>query len=572
MWTMGGRPGEVRALAAAVALAAAGGTTVARPAPTGNPSVARADVDAVFATVDKPDTPGCALAVIQDGEVVYERGYGMADLDHDVRIGPATPFHVASVSKQFTAAAIVLLAEEGKLSLDDDVRRYIPELPAFGGATITLRHLVHHTSGLRDQWDLLGLAGWRYSLDLITDGDVLEVVARQKELNFRPGEAYLYCNTGYTLLGLVVKRVSGRSLREFTKTRIFEPLGMESTHFRDDHAEVIKGQAYGYEPAGDGFRLSVTNFDTVGATSLFTTVEDLARWVRNFDRPQIGGAWFVPQLLETGKLKDGRKLDYAFGLKIGTYKGLPIVEHAGSDAGYRAHLIRFPDQRFAVACLCNAAGLLRPRVAVRRVADLYLPGLPPGDDNVPAVAPVPEERLAEKAGIYWDRDSDGIQKLAFEKGSLVAVSGDDRLLLRPIATGRFRLADLPLEIAFEPEEGTPRRLRMTGDGFPVVFEALPAVAAASDGSEFAGRWLADEIDPVYRVLVRDGKLVLLRSKNPPETLEPVAKDLFRASVGTVRFGRDAQGRVTEMLLSTGRVRRLRFHREVTAAAGSASRR
>src|SRR5579859_2291679 len=288
-------------------------------------------VDELFQKMDTPSSPGCALSVIKDGRIVYEHGYGMADLDHDVPITPTTIFHVASMSKQFTAASILLLAQEGKLSLDDPVRKYIPELPDFG-TPITIRQLIHHTSGLRDQWDLLGLAGWRYSLDLITDDDVLSVISRQKDLNFAPGTKHLYSNTGYTLLAQIVKRVSGESFREFTTARFFAPLGMKSTHFRDDHAEIVKHMAYGYEPAKDTFRISLTNFDTVGATSLLTTVEDLALWDENFYHPKVGGQALIDRLLERGKLNNGEQLDYASGLVVGTYRGLRTVDHGGADA------------------------------------------------------------------------------------------------------------------------------------------------------------------------------------------------------------------------------------------------
>src|SRR5580704_4443905 len=305
-------------------------------------------VDKAFERWDSLSSPGCALAVIKDARIVYKRGYGMADLDHNIPIGPASIFHIASISKQFTATAIVLLAQEGKLSLDDEVRKYIPELPDFG-EPITIRHLIHHTSGLRDQWDLLELAGWRYSLDLITDDDVMALISRQKSLNFKPGSKHLYCNTGYTLLAQIVKRVSGQSLREFTLNRMFRPLGMNNTHFRDDHAEIVKNQAYGYvrDRSKGGFRLSVTNFDTVGATSLLTTVEDLALWDQNFYEPRAGGKALIEQMIERGKLNDGKEVDYAFGLSRGKYRGLATVDHAGSDAGYRADLLRFPDQHFS---------------------------------------------------------------------------------------------------------------------------------------------------------------------------------------------------------------------------------
>jgi CubicO group peptidase (beta-lactamase class C family) len=201
------------------------------PAPGGLDKASQ--VDAIFKDFDKPTSPGCAVGVYQDDRVVYQRAYGMANLDHDVALTPASVFHVASVSKQFTAAAILLLAQDGKLSIDDDIRKYVPEIPALG-PTITIRHLANHTSGIRDQWSLLGLAGWRYSRDLITDDDVLAVLARQKELNFTPGERHLYSNSGYTLLALIVSRVSGQSFRDFTTNRIFKPLGMVNTHFRDN--------------------------------------------------------------------------------------------------------------------------------------------------------------------------------------------------------------------------------------------------------------------------------------------------------------------------------------------------
>jgi CubicO group peptidase (beta-lactamase class C family) len=286
-------------------------------------------VDQIFEKYDHSNSPGCALSVMRGGRIVYTRGYGMADLDHDIAITSESVFHVASMSKQFTAAAIVLLAQDGKLSLDDEIHKYIRELPDFG-VPIAIRHLIHHTSGLPDQWALLELAGWRYSLDLITDNDVLQLMSRQKALNFPPGEKHLYCNTGYTLLAQIVKRVSGQSFREFTTNRIFGPLGMRHTHFRDDHAEIVKHMAYGWVRSGDTFRLSVTNFDTVGATSLLTTGEDLALWDENFYEPRVGGKQFIHQMLETGMLASGKKLDYAFGLQLGRYRGLPTVDHAGA--------------------------------------------------------------------------------------------------------------------------------------------------------------------------------------------------------------------------------------------------
>ncbi len=330
-------------------------TLVSAQTPAVSPADQAERVDKVFEKWNRTDSPGCALSVMKDGRIIYKHGYGMADLDHNVTITPSTVFHVASMSKQFTAASILLLAQQGRLSLDDDVRKYIPELPDFG-SLITIRHLIYHTSGLRDQWNLLELAGWRYSLDLITDDDVMSVVTTQKELNFKPGEKHVYCNTGYTLMAIIVKRVSGLSFREFTTRNIFEPLGMTDTFFRDDHAVIVKNNAYGYESEKNApFRLALTNFDTAGATSLHTTVVDLALWDENFYHPRVGGASFTEQMLQRGKLNNGEILDYAFGLVVGKYKGLPTVDHAGADAGYRSEMIRFPEQHFSAAVLCNSA-------------------------------------------------------------------------------------------------------------------------------------------------------------------------------------------------------------------------
>ena len=538
-------------------------------------------VDKIFQKWNRTDSPGCAMSVMKDGAIVYKHAYGMADLDHNVTLTPASVFHVASMSKQFTAASIVLLAQQGKLSLDDDVHKYIPELADFG-APITIRHLVHHTSGLRDQWELLGMAGWRYSLDLITDDDVMSVVSRQKELNFKPGEKHVYCNTGYTLMALIVKRVSGMSFREFTTKNIFEPLGMKNTHFRDDHAEIIKNNAYGYQQEGPNgpFRLSVTNFDTVGATSLHTTVEDLVRWDENFYHPTVGGQAFLDQMLQRGKLNNGEQLDYAFGLVHGKYKGLKTIDHGGADAGYRSDMTRFPDQHFSVAVLCNAADT-SPSDLARQVADVYLekeilaaapPAKPvPASPAASASVTLTEPQLARFAGLYWNRDDDQYVKTYVKEGKLRAHAfGDNDFALKPASETLFHLADLPfgdqVNILFEPapKEKTWRIVQSFGDGKPTVFEAVTAFTPnAGELAEYAGAYGSEEIDPVYRITLQDGKLMLLRLKQKPVELTPNVQDVFSSSAGTVRFTRDAKRHVNGFLLSSGRILNFRFTRRVS---------
>jgi CubicO group peptidase (beta-lactamase class C family) len=534
-----------------------------------------AQVDKVFEKWNRTDSPGCALGIYKDGQIVYKRGYGMANLNDDVPITPQTVFHVASMSKQFTAASILLLAQQGKLSLDDDVHKYIPELPDFQ-ERITLRHLMHHTSGLRDQWALLGLAGWRYSQDLITDDDVMSVVVRQKALNFRPGEKELYSNTGFTLLALVVKRVSGMSLREYTSKNIFEPLGMTHTHFRDDHEEVIKHDALGYEQGTDGkpFRMSLTNFDTTGATSLHTTVVDLQLWDENFYHPRVGGADFTRQMQEKGKLNSGKEQDYASGLSIGTYKGLVTVGHGGADAGYRSDMERFPEQHFGAAVLCNAAEAA-PGSLLRQVADIVLAK----DIKEPAattakepaktgLVPMTAGQMQAIAGTYWKREDNDYQRIILKDGALqVDFGGEEYHALKPFAESHFHIGNVSwgehLDVHFVPAvDGKPALIEQSWDGGkPNVYERVEVVnPTPAQLGEYVGVYISEEIDPEYRFEVRGDKLTVLRLKSKPDALRPATEDVFVGQLGTLRFTRDANHHVSGFVLDDGRILGFQFTR------------
>lgn len=327
-------------------------------------------VDALFADVARADSPGCALAVFQGGRIAYERGYGMADLEHDVPITPASVFYVGSLSKQFTAFAAALATSEGKLSLDDEVRKWIPELPDYG-ARLTVRHLVHHTSGLRDYNTLFDIAGRRND-EAFDNPTVLRIVARQRALNFKPGDEYLYSNSGYVLLSLIVERATGTALAGFAKARIFQPLGMRDTQFYDDVTRVVKNRAFAFDKSATGdWRDNTPHSQRTGAGGVLTTVGDLLAWDNNVYEPKVGTGALISQVHETGTLNSAKPLTYAYGLQIGQYRGQRIVEHGGSLGGYRAHLMRFPDARTSVACLCNF-GTSDPGTRTRRVADEVL--------------------------------------------------------------------------------------------------------------------------------------------------------------------------------------------------------
>jgi len=327
-------------------------------------------IDAVFARYGSLDAPGCAVGVFEGGRIVMEKGYGAANIEYRVPLTPTSPMIMGSVSKQFTAASIALLAQDGRLALNDDVRKYLPELPDYG-KTITIDNLVHHTSGLRDFWALYETAGDRLD-DGYTVKDVLTLAAHQHHLNFAPGAEYNYSNTGYVALGEIVHRVAGKTLRQFAAERIFGPLGMTSSQFHDDHNEPVPGRVIAYSPASNGrWRIDVWANDIVGQGGLMTTVEDLAKWDENFYTGTVGGQRFLAQQLARGRLNDGKELAYAFGLEIGEYRGLPIVEHSGSTGGYRTDITRFPSKHTSVVTMCNVSSADAVGLA-HQVADIVL--------------------------------------------------------------------------------------------------------------------------------------------------------------------------------------------------------
>lgn len=327
-------------------------------------------VNSLFSEWDKQDCPGCAVAVIKDGQTIYKKGYGIANIEHNIPITTSSVFYVGSVAKQFTAMSIALLAQQGKISLDDDVRKYVPELPDYG-TPITVRQLVHHTSGLRDFWDLINQSGRRWD-DAYNFKDIMQIVTNQKELNFKPGEKHAYSNTGYLLMAMIVKQATGKSLREYAEEQIFKPLGMRNTRFHDDHTVILKNRVNSYAPkSSDEFSVHLVNNDLVGAGGLWTTVDDLLLWDSNFYSAKVGGGELIKQIQIPGTVPDGTKFGYAFGLQIEEYKGLKRVKHGGALAGYRAEITRFPDKRFSVIILCNSSSLAPSQLA-EQIADIYL--------------------------------------------------------------------------------------------------------------------------------------------------------------------------------------------------------
>jgi CubicO group peptidase (beta-lactamase class C family) len=360
-------------------------------------------VDSLLSPFASAHKPGCAVGVRQNGSLVLAKGYGMADLEHERQNTAQTPFYVASISKQFTAMAIVLLARDHRLSLDDSIQRWVPEVPSFG-ATITLRHLLNHTSGLRDYFTLLAVSGWP-SDGPLTEQQFLSLLGRQRNLNFAPGDEFLYSNTGYALLAIVVKRASGQSLRDFAADRIFKPLGMTRTEFRDDHTVLIRQRAVGYAPDAQGYHFSQPQFDIVGDGGAYSTIEDLAKWDANFDSGRVGGKEGIARLETPGRLNDGQEIHYGLGLAIGEFRGLKTLSHGGSYGGYRSSMIRVPSRRLTVMTLCNTSEA--PATLTEQISRVFL-GL--ADESARVVAGPAQPSLMAFGAAQSPGDSTGARK------------------------------------------------------------------------------------------------------------------------------------------------------------------
>ena len=504
---------------------------------------------------------------MKDGRILYERGYGMANLEHEAKITPTTVFNVGSIAKQFTAAAILMLVAEGKISPDDPIRRYVPELPDFG-TPITLRQMLRHTSGLRDYEQLLSFDGWRLdSPDLLTDGDILHILSLQKELNFPPGSNYIYSNTNYMLLAQLVSRVSKQSFPDFTMNRLFQPLAMKHTHFRVDHGEAIRNVAYSYVDKDGGFDLCLPNYDTVGATNLFTTVEDLARWEQNSYTGRVGGDKVIKQLLQPGELNDGTRLNYAPGMFVGL--GAAESGTAG-DAGYRADILRFPNDHFSVVTLCNL-GSIDPMELSRRVSDIYLRGkfsaaLSAATGPTGSFHP-DSKQLATYVGTYVDHDENLILKFDQRGESLWAESFTGPSAIGPtqleaLSENRFRGVGVN-EIDFGTDtshhELTAKRLAMPTIKYRRVPDYKPT---APELREFVGVYSSKELDVPSYVTLGGEALVLHAPKMPEIVLAPIANDLFVGGDRHIHFTRDSQASVTGLLMSGtwNRVQNLHFER------------
>ena len=523
-----------------------------------------AAIDSVFAQYDHTNTPGCAIGVYREGQIVYSRGYGMAELNQGIAITPQTVFYIGSTSKQFTAFAIALLAEQGRISLDDPVRKYVPELPAVADR-VTIRQLIHHTSGLRDYLNLWGVSGRTFA-DEVPEELVLDLLAKQPALEFESGSRWAYSNSGYFLLAVILKRASGKTLREFAQTEMFEPLGMAHTHFHDDNTMIVPHRAEGYQPsANGGFQIVRTSYALVGDGGLLTTIDDMARWDANAfaNRLGTGGQRLIELVRTPGRLNDGTRLEYGFGLFVGTYRGLPTIEHGGSFIGFRADLLQFPSERLSFAVLCNDYTATPDRLA-QRLADLYLA------DRMEVAAGLQSSKVVTVSQPVLDR---WVGRYELVPGWLATIRRDDDGLtlalgwsnpskLTALADSVFVASGFPDTLMFgQKPNGTVtvmvKALRMTE---PAPRLPAPPVLTTTKLAEYAGRYTSAELDTWFTFQVRKDTLRFRPRYGPSIWLEPILPDVFTGQ-GRMTFERDAKGRVTGFRWSTAGLTGIRFVRD-----------
>lgn len=529
-------------------------------------------VDALFSQWNWDTGPGAAVAIVKDGQLVLEKGYGMANLEHWIEITPETVFPIASVTKQFTGFAVAALAADGALSLDDEVRSHLPELPDFG-ASIKIRDLIHHTSGLRDVVELLLISGFDFR-DLFSKARYWNLIRNQQALNFPPGSEYEYTNTGYFLLAEIVAKVSGVSFRDWLEREVFEPLDMNSSQVVTDPGTLIRNLASAYQGRDGDFRRSQLTSGVAGGSGIYSTAGDLARWLINFGTQQAGGPEVITRMQETGRMASGQEVPYAFGISIDDYQGLARISHGGRSNGYLSHVAYFPEQRFGVAVLCNGypmQPLLDPAVLADQIADLYLAKSlteQRPDFATEEAIDVSKEQLTELEGLYWSTNRNYTRWVSWSQGALYFEGSGSQQRMLPLGENRFLLqgATPRTVLSFRKTEAGEREFEFAAGNQPLQhFIAVDEPDAITPESlqDYAGLYFSPELKVAHRYSVSDGQLQVECTGRETATLRPIIRDHFNQGnpwwLGyDIHFVRDEKGKVTEVYVSNYHAKKLRF--------------
>ena len=522
-------------------------------------------IDRIFTEWNKTDVPGCALGIIKEGKLIYAKGYGMANMEYDIPNSASSVFRIGSTSKQFTAASIVLLAEKDKLSLDDNLKSLFPDFPDYA-KKITIRHLLNHTSGIRDYLQISYLKGLGDD-DYYTDDNVMKWLINQTDLNFSPGEEYLYSNSGYWLLGQIVKKVAGMNMAEFAMKEIFEPLEMNSTHFHNDHTQIVKNRASGYVPDNnENFKISMTTLDMIGDGGIFTTINDIKKWDDDYYETAVLSKELWNVMTQQGVLNNGEVIDYASGLMISKYKGLKTVRHGGAFVGFRAEILRFPEQKLSIAIFANR-GDANPSRMANQVADILLKdklieNIDKKDKKVKFDITEDEFQLSQLIGNYeiqpgivarlsikndslnvlqtWDKSTYNILKVS---GNTFQISGNENL--------SFSFSNL--------KDGFTQTLKvLQGDSETIAARKKEIDNSGINLKDYVGSYYSNELDVNYNFEI-ENEILFFRIENTSSTIECIISDLdqFSTETGLVRFQRK-DGLISAFELDSGRVKNLKF--------------
>ncbi|MEL6923512.1 MAG: serine hydrolase domain-containing protein [Bacteroidota bacterium] len=524
------------------------------------------------AWANQPNHPGVAAGVIQDGKIIYLKGFGTADLEQQISITPDTKFNIGNLSRQFLAFSILLMEEQGQLALSDDVRKYLPELPDFGH-TITIRNLLSQSSGLHEFWGLRYLSGWG-GTDVFTLNDIVKLIGRQKELDYVPGTRFSSTNTGLALLPLIIEKISGQSFSEWTQQHIFQPLQMTNTLFVDDHEQIIEGVAKSYQATANGHKKSVINQNLPGLSNLYTSVTDLCKWYLNFDSPKVGSPALIRKLDSSVTINDGSTLYPNLGaLSYGQqYKhperGLPIYWNYSMIGGYSSNVFRYLDQNLTSFVIGNnnqyngmpAMGicydLLADVFTKAEVADLT------GGKEIKMHRPTAERF----SGHYWDDHGSSGRRLYVENDTLhyQGLSGRISKLI-PISETKYQMltrGDDEIVISLREENGKKQVIVNFGESDPMVSdEYTPAQYTAEALNTFAGSYYCEAYNTGYTFSVKDGQLVASHLRNDSVTFIPIANDVFYSNswyFKSIRFLRDAQQNITGFSINYDGIRNLEF--------------
>jgi len=512
--------------------------------------------------------PGIAIGVVNQNGLVIQKEYGLANLEHQIPITNKTTFHVASVSKQFTAFAILLLEAEEKLSLNDNIRKYIPEMNEFS-KNITIRNLLNHTSGIKDQWNLLRLAGWRLD-DMISNNQVLDLIYNQQSLNFMPNEEYMYCNSGYTLLAEIIARVSEKSFAEYMKENIFIPLGMHNTQFVDKEGAVIKNKANSYYKRDEQYVADIFNNTSVGATNLSTTIEDLSKWTINFTKKTIGNESIFQKMNTLGKLNGGNSYGYALGQFVNTYKGLARIEHSGMDASYQAYLGRFPEQNISIIIAINRSDINGGKV-VRQLTDICLQeyflqekGISNAKKILSHKKPIQKntKELVSLEGYFWNDKDNYSRQIAILDDTLYYMRpNNNNTALIPVGENEFEMQiDEYTSVSFSSNQMTVT----LDDGYVILFDKyIPANYNMNSLEGFTGNYFSPELNACYSFYINENILYANHQRLGSFKLKAVMDDYFIGSKGSFReinFYRDNSGKVVGFNVSSSRAKNIFFEK------------